>query len=272
MNTYTIFQYVHQFFSDTMSNPGARALLDVAMSYIGEHWDRLSREDQKTVERTLTQIVDRELSIDVGSPIISHIIGTPQPMMKLKMIFQMQDEPIPRMIVSSPDPMNMLNRHRARPWTEYEDQRLICAIYRFGFESWISVASFVGNGRTRSQCSQRWNRCLNPKISKGTWSKEDEEKLLKLAKEHGKKSWTKIAQEFGNRSDVQCRYRYRQLLKERATTKKVLETALELDSDSDEFWGSDKRSRDDGHGLASSGAKPAPMKHDPGSVYDETVF
>jgi len=30
------------------------------------------------------------------------------------------------------------------------------------------VASFVGNGRTRAQCAQRWSRGLNPKICKKT--------------------------------------------------------------------------------------------------------
>ena len=112
-------------------------------------------------------------------------------------------------------------RKKTRSWTEYEDQRLLAGIHKFGTDNWVSVASFVGNGRTRAQCSQRWTRGLDPRISKDKWSLEDEESLMRLVIQYGTKSWTRIAQEIGNRSDVQCRYHYKQMKQE-----------MELDSDS----------------------------------------
>lgn len=104
-------------------------------------------------------------------------------------------------------------RKKARPWTAEEDQRLISAINANGTENWPLVTSLVGGDRTRSQCSQRWHRVLDPKISKTNWSREEEQKLLNAVQEYGNKAWTRIATEMGNRSDVQCRFRYKFLLK-----------------------------------------------------------
>ncbi|KAK8892710.1 hypothetical protein M9Y10_029950 [Tritrichomonas musculus] len=104
-------------------------------------------------------------------------------------------------------------RKKSRQWTPEEDQRLIEAINTKGSDNWSQIAKIVGNGRTQAQCSQRWHRVLDPKISKGNWSKEEEEKLISLVESVGTKAWTKIASKMGNRSDVQCRFRYNFLLK-----------------------------------------------------------
>ena len=86
---------------------------------------------------------------------------------------------------------------------------------KHGIENWTSISRFVGNGRTRSQCSQRWMRGLDPKISKTQWSQQEEELLIHLISVHGNKAWTTISSQMRNRSDVQCRYKYKQLLKEK---------------------------------------------------------
>lgn len=128
------------------------------------------------------------------------------------------DEPIKRLdaFMKTLNPQPVLQNlklggpgYRKTPnrWTKEEDQRLIAAVQIHGTENWPAVAACVGN-RTRSQCSQRWNRGLDPRISKQNWSQEEEIKLLETVKQFGNKAWTRIAQEMGNRSDVQCRFRY----------------------------------------------------------------
>ncbi|KAK8842349.1 hypothetical protein M9Y10_025928 [Tritrichomonas musculus] len=213
-----------------MSVTGLQALLDVSMSYINEVRDsskssllgeitdssnfpteNLTPEEISTISETLNKLFTDKINISQAAQIINPIVGSQHPMQKIAGILSITDEPIPP---KPHDFMDNMSRHKTRPWNTYEDQRLLAAILRYGFENWIMIAEFVGNGRTRSQCSQRWNRGLNPKISKGTWSKEEEEKLLRLVALNGDKSWTKISMEFGNRSDVQCRYRYQQLIKE----------------------------------------------------------
>jgi hypothetical protein len=100
--------------------------------------------------------------------------------------------------------------HRRRPerWTPEEDARLSAAVETNGINNWQIIATLVGGGRTKAQCSQRWARCLDPRIDKSNWCSEEEAKLLTLVGLHGNKSWTKIAQEMGSRSDVQCRFRW----------------------------------------------------------------
>jgi hypothetical protein len=50
------------------------------------------------------------------------------------------------------------------------------------------VARYVGNNRTRSQCSQRWQRGLDPRISRSRWTPEDEARLIGLVEKYGEKS------------------------------------------------------------------------------------
>jgi hypothetical protein len=95
-----------------------------------------------------------------------------------------------------------------------EDIRLFAGFHKFGLSSsynWSTVARFVGNGRTRSQCSQRWIRVLNPRISKDLWTATKDERLVELVAQLGEKAWMKVANQMGNRSDVQCRYHYLQI-------------------------------------------------------------
>ena len=111
-------------------------------------------------------------------------------------------------------------RRKPRPWTPIEDQKLILAVSMFGINKWILVANYVGGNRTKSQCSQRWFRGLDPRLNKYSWTVEEDRLLLQLVNQQGTKSWTKIATSFPDRCDVQCRYRYIQL-------KKVIEAKQE---------------------------------------------
>ena len=103
-------------------------------------------------------------------------------------------------------------------WTRNEDNRLLAGIHRFGLNNWTKVAEFVGNNRTKAQCSQRWMRGLDPKIVKGPWTEEEEEELFRLISIYGDRSWKKIATLMPNRSDAQCRYHY--LVSNKAKSKK----------------------------------------------------
>jgi hypothetical protein len=108
-----------------------------------------------------------------------------------------------------------LAHSKTHPWTPYEDQRLFAAVHRFGLHDWHAAAAFVGNGRSKSQCSQRWARGLDPRIDKAAWSGREDSHLLELIAKHGEGNWSVISREIGTRSDVQCRYRYTQLRKQR---------------------------------------------------------
>jgi hypothetical protein len=139
------------------------------------------------------------------------LIGTAQPIDKLTVILTIKDEPPESPAPAKQSVSSHSRRKKTKLWTEYEDTRLIAGIHRYGVEAWGSIARFVGTNRSKAQCCQRWCRGLDPRISKAAWSASDDEKLQALVGAYGEKSWTRIAAELGNRSDVQCRYRFNQL-------------------------------------------------------------
>jgi hypothetical protein len=106
-------------------------------------------------------------------------------------------------------------RKRPHHWTSEEDARLLAAIKSHGTENWRAVAAAVG-GRSRSQCAQRWHRCLNTSLAKRNWSREEEQQLIEAVRGFGGKAWTRVAATLKNRSDVQCRWRYNFLAKKAA--------------------------------------------------------
>ncbi|KAK8880485.1 hypothetical protein M9Y10_003161 [Tritrichomonas musculus] len=117
---------------------------------------------------------------------------------------------------------NSASHNSCKRWTPNEDNRLREAVEIFGDLNWRRISNYLGTGKTRSQCSQRWNRCLDPHISKEKWSTDDINHLKELVFQYGDHSWAKIASKMTNRCDVQCRYMYKKL-----TNSKVHNAAVE---------------------------------------------
>jgi hypothetical protein len=103
-------------------------------------------------------------------------------------------------------------------------------MFRFCLENWEKVAEFVGGGRMRAQCSQRWNRALNPRLFSGVWTPEEDWLLLAYVAMYGEKCWTTISRGMKRRSDVQCRYQFRALKRnpEFAEQWKMLQTTVRV--------------------------------------------
>jgi hypothetical protein len=155
-----------------------------------------------------------EIESDLVSTLLLRYCGGTQPLDQVLAVLQAPEQPLTQNAKEDPiDPAGSLRR-KPRPWSQPEDVRLLAGIHRFGADNWGAVAQFVGNGRTRAQCSQRWIRGLDPRICKDKWSDSDEHRLLELVKEDGSKGWTKVATSLGNRSDVQCRYHFFQMKRE----------------------------------------------------------
>lgn len=106
-------------------------------------------------------------------------------------------------------------------WTNVEDQILRAAVSKYGLTQWSRVASLLPK-KTAKQAKARWNEFLNPTINRSEWSREDDEKLLSLAKllPH---QWRSIAPIMG-RTATQCVERY----------QKLLEAALKGEDDEDD--------------------------------------
>jgi hypothetical protein len=196
-------------------------LLDVGFSYVTELDRPLTPDQHSQVRHLLQQYLLGLIPYRQCVTAFIATIGTSQPVDRLEAILMTPDVPLPTPFADSWLLAAMQDsRAKSHPWTAYEDQRLLAGIHRFGLDAWPVVAAFVGNGRTKAQCSQRWSRGLDPRISKDHWPSEQDERLVELVGIYGEKSWTRIASELGNRCDVQCRYRYKQLQKDPAFAEK----------------------------------------------------
>jgi hypothetical protein len=139
------------------------------------------------------------------------LTGLQEPIERLNTILSVPDTP------PSPESLDgdLVVRRKNRVWAPSEDDRLFAAIHRHGVDNWRVIAQFVGHNRTSGQCSQRWLRVLDPRLSHCEWTGLEEFRLIQLVRYYGPRSWTNIAAQMGNRSDVQCRYHYRRMLSDK---------------------------------------------------------
>src|SRR6201996_7352829 len=84
-------------------------------------------------------------------------------------------------------------------------------VSKYGLNQWARVSSLLAR-KTPKQCKARWTEWLDPGIRKIEWSKEEDEKLLHLAKLMPTQ-WRTIAPIVG-RTATQCLERYQKLLDE----------------------------------------------------------
>lgn len=90
-------------------------------------------------------------------------------------------------------------------WTPAKDELLIQKVKEYNNKHWKAIASFFP-GKTAIQCSAHYGR-VRPGIVKGSWTKEEDEKLIRLYAIYGK-NWSRIARKFQSRTGKQIRDRY----------------------------------------------------------------
>lgn len=195
-------------------------LLDVFMSYLDDDAPHLAEETRSEIRCAFDEFIHKRMSRSDFASMLQDKARTQHPLAKVEVILDIPDKPP---FLSYDDYSDVTSiRKKVRPWMQCEDNRLIAGIHKFGLDNWVKVDDFVGNGRTRSQCAQRWSRCLDPKISKNRWSPDDDQKLLSIIK-NSSRSWTAVASAMGNRSDVQCRYHFMQLVKEGKADERLVD-------------------------------------------------
>ncbi|KAF0491420.1 Pre-mRNA-splicing factor CDC5/CEF1 [Gigaspora margarita] len=96
-------------------------------------------------------------------------------------------------------------------WKNTEDEILKAAVSKYGKNQWARISSLLVR-KSPKQCKARWYEWLDPSIKKTEWSKEEDEKLLHLAKLMPTQ-WRTIAPIVG-RTPSQCLERYQRLLDE----------------------------------------------------------
>ncbi|KAI1294832.1 Cell division cycle 5-like protein [Halotydeus destructor] len=94
-------------------------------------------------------------------------------------------------------------------WRNTEDEILKAAVMKYGKNQWSRIASLL-HRKSAKQCKARWYEWLDPSIKKTEWSREEEEKLLHLAKLMPTQ-WRTISSIVG-RTASQCLEHYEYLL------------------------------------------------------------
>lgn len=95
-------------------------------------------------------------------------------------------------------------------WTKEEDD-LILQMVKVHGKSWSKIAKLL-KSRNGKQIRDRYLNALDPQTKKGKFSKEEDELLIKLYKEHGPK-WSKITQFFPDRTTDMIKNRFHSSIK-----------------------------------------------------------
>ncbi len=121
------------------------------------------------------------------------------------------------------------------PWSEQEDQLLIKWVKTNGACNWTKCSDFI-KGRSGKQCREHWNNSLDPQLTKGQWTAEEDLLIMVFYKKYDG-SWKRIIPIFEKRTENSIKNRffsqlrkiaskYHQTGKKEYSTKFGLETLM----------------------------------------------
>jgi hypothetical protein len=93
-----------------------------------------------------------------------------------------------------------------RKWSNAEDEMLAELVTVYG-KQWGLIASHMGD-RSAAQVSARWEKCLDPRLTKGSFTEEEDRIIIDYVEQNGPHNWPGVAEILANRSPKQCRERW----------------------------------------------------------------
>jgi hypothetical protein len=97
---------------------------------------------------------------------------------------------------------------KSAKWTPEENECLLQFVDGASNPNWNDLC-LMFPGKTPQQLAERWEKVLNPTLVKGSWTREEDELIVKFVQENGTKDWTKLANLLPGRIGKQCRERWR---------------------------------------------------------------
>ncbi|KAK8885141.1 hypothetical protein M9Y10_044270 [Tritrichomonas musculus] len=92
-------------------------------------------------------------------------------------------------------------------WTIEEDKHLLMLVDSSRELNWHFISSHFPE-KTIHQVIDRWEKVVNPSLVKGSWTREEDDKIIQWVRTHGATSWTKLAEQMPGRIGKQCRERW----------------------------------------------------------------
>ena len=169
-----------------------------------EGYSNLPNEEQALIFNVINKFLQKKLSVNLASKRVAALFGGDSTLQDVSIAFKA----FAMDLTMSEYKQKYIQVRKKGVWTDEEDKKLIEAINKLGTKNWQAVSDYVGTGRTKSQCSQRWERTLDPAISREEWTNEEKQRLIEAVQQYGLKSWVKVSKMVATRSDVQCRYKY----------------------------------------------------------------
>ncbi|KAK4791791.1 hypothetical protein SAY86_032204 [Trapa natans] len=109
---------------------------------------------------------------------------------------------------------------RRGPWTEQEDQQLICHVNLYGDRRWDFIAKVSGLNRTGKSCRLRWLNYLHPGLKRGKMTPQEEKLVIELHSKWGNR-WSRIARKLPGRTDNEIKNYWRSHMRKKTQDKKI---------------------------------------------------
>ncbi|KAK3547684.1 hypothetical protein QTP86_026930 [Hemibagrus guttatus] len=170
---------------------------------------RVVTASQDLSMRVLTWRKDRDKPLALESQY--HLLGGSHTMSRLREVkssvltAQMEEFRVFDLTENLEEKQRLGEKTKAR-WSPEEDKSLKTLVERIG-KNWNAVATML-HGRTEQECKYRYTCMLDPNLIKGTWTKEEDEKLIKLVAKLGTHQWSRISRHLSGRRGKQCRERW----------------------------------------------------------------
>ena len=93
-------------------------------------------------------------------------------------------------------------------WRKEEDELLMQLMKSTEHPNYSRMAERFP-GKTGQQVAERWDKVLNPELVKGSWTRQEDEIIMRFVQENGTKNWRKLCELLPGRIGKQCRERWR---------------------------------------------------------------
>ena len=93
-------------------------------------------------------------------------------------------------------------------WRKEEDEHLMQIMQSPERPNYSQLAQLFP-GKSGQQVAERWDKVLNPKLLKGSWTRQEDETIIAFVRENGTKKWQKLCELLPGRIGKQCRERWR---------------------------------------------------------------
>jgi hypothetical protein len=97
--------------------------------------------------------------------------------------------------------------NKNQKWSVQDDATLTSLVIGRGDIDWGVIASNFAD-KNQQQVAERWTKVLDPRLVKGSWTREEDQRILDFVKAEGTRSWVKLAALLPGRVGKQCRERW----------------------------------------------------------------